>query len=120
MTEPLRQIVANAGEESSVILDKVSRGKGNYGYDAAKGEYTDMIKAGILDPTKVVRTAAQAGTRGRFGRRPRSARVKPWRVQNAASIAGLHMSSTWAPPKPWWRRCRRRTSRCRAAAAWVT
>ena len=89
MTEPLRQIVINAGQEGSVVLNKVRDGKGNYGFNAQTGEYTDMIKAGILDPTKVVRTAAQAGTRVRFGRRPRSARVKPSRVQNAASIAGL-------------------------------
>jgi len=57
MTEPLRQIVTNAGEEGSVVLNKVRDGKGNYGYNAQTGEYTDMIKAGILDPTKVVRTA---------------------------------------------------------------
>ncbi|MGK2927047.1 MAG: chaperonin GroEL, partial [Lysobacterales bacterium] len=86
MTEPLRQIVTNAGEEGSVVLNKVRDGKGNYGYNAQTGEYTDMIKAGILDPTKVVRTAAQAGTRVRFGRRPRSARVKPWRVQAGTRV----------------------------------
>jgi chaperonin GroEL len=71
MTEPLRQIVINAGEEGSVVLNKVSEGKGNFGYNAATGEYTDMIKAGILDPTKVVRTA----------------------LQNAASIAGLMITT---------------------------
>jgi chaperonin GroEL len=52
-----------------------------------------MIKASFLDPTKVVRTAAQAGTRVRFGRRPRSARVQPSRVQNAASIASLMITT---------------------------
>jgi len=57
---PLRQIVANAGEESSVILDKVKAGKGNYGFNAATGEYGDMIAMGILDPAKVTRTAIQA------------------------------------------------------------
>jgi chaperonin GroEL len=71
MTEPLRQIVINAGEEGSVVLNKVRDGKGNYGYNAQTGEYTDMIKAGILDPTKVVRTA----------------------LQNAASIAGLMITT---------------------------
>jgi len=71
MTEPLRQIVINAGEEGSVVLNKVAEGKGSYGYNAATGEYTDMIKAGILDPTKVVRSA----------------------LQNAASIAGLLLTT---------------------------
>ena len=71
LEEPLRQIVANAGEEASVVLNKVREGKGNYGYDAAAGEYTDMIEAGILDPTKVVRAA----------------------LQNAASIAGLMITT---------------------------
>jgi chaperonin GroEL (HSP60 family) len=52
-----------------------------------------MFEASILDPTKVVRTAAQARTRARFGRRPRSARVKPSRVQNASSIAGLMITT---------------------------
>ena len=59
-TTPLRQIVANAGEEASVILDKVKSGKGNYGFNAATGEYGDMIAMGILDPAKVTRTAIQA------------------------------------------------------------
>ena len=67
MEEPLRQIVANAGEEGSVVLNKVREGKGNFGYNAATGEYVDMIKTGILDPTKVTRSA----------------------LQNAASVAGL-------------------------------
>jgi chaperonin GroEL len=71
MTEPLRQIVANAGEEPSVVLNKVAEGKGNFGYNAATGEFVDMIKAGILDPTKVVRTA----------------------LQHAASIAGLMITT---------------------------
>jgi len=71
MQEPLRQIVTNAGEEGSVVLNKVRDGKGSFGYNAATGEYEDMIKAGILDPTKVVRTA----------------------LQNAASIAGLMITT---------------------------
>ena len=71
LEEPLRQIVANAGEEGSVILNKVLEGKGNYGYDAQTGEYADMIEAGILDPTKVVRAA----------------------LQNAASVAGLMITT---------------------------
>ncbi len=71
MQEPLRQIVTNAGEEGSVVLNKVRDGKGNYGYNAATGEYTDMIEAGILDPTKVVRSA----------------------LQNASSVAGLMITT---------------------------
>ena len=67
MEEPLRQICANAGDEESVILNKVEDGKDNFGYNAATGEYGDMLKMGILDPTKVTRSA----------------------LQNAASIAGL-------------------------------
>jgi len=57
---PLRQIVANAGEESSVVADKVKQGEGNFGFNAATGEYGDMLAMGILDPAKVVRTALQA------------------------------------------------------------
>ena len=60
VTAPLRQIVANAGEESSVVLDKVAGGSGNYGFNAASGEYGDMIDMGILDPAKVTRAAIQA------------------------------------------------------------
>ncbi len=67
LEEPLRQICANAGDEESVILNKVEEGKDNFGYNAATGEYGDMLKMGILDPTKVTRSA----------------------LQNAASIAGL-------------------------------
>jgi chaperonin GroEL len=67
MEEPLRQIVANAGDEQSVVLNEVMKGKGNYGYNAATAEYGDMVKFGILDPTKVTRSA----------------------LQNAASVAGL-------------------------------
>jgi len=57
---PLRQIAANAGEESSVIVAKVIDGKGSFGFNAANGEYGDMIEMGILDPAKVTRTALQA------------------------------------------------------------
>ncbi len=71
MEEPLRQIVANSGEEASVILAKVDDGEGNYGYNAATGDFGDMIEMGILDPTKVARTA----------------------LQNAASIAGLMVTT---------------------------
>ncbi|APZ42123.1 chaperonin GroEL [Acidihalobacter ferrooxydans] len=67
MEEPLRQIVANAGDEPSVVMNKVREGKGNYGYNAGSGEYGDMVEMGILDPTKVTRSA----------------------LQNAASVAGL-------------------------------
>jgi chaperonin GroEL len=71
MEEPLRQIVQNSGEEASVILAKVDAGEGNYGYNVATGEFGDMIQMGILDPTKVARTA----------------------LQNAASIAGLMVTT---------------------------
>jgi chaperonin GroEL len=71
MEAPLREIVANCGEEPSVVLNKVSEGTGNYGYNAATGEYGDMIAFGILDPTKVTRSA----------------------LQNAASIAGLMITT---------------------------
>ena len=60
METPLRQITANSGEEASVILDKIKEGKGNFGVNAATGEYGDMIEMGILDPAKVTRTALQA------------------------------------------------------------
>ena len=71
MEEPLRCIVANAGDEASVVLAKVDEGEGNFGYNAASGEYGDMIEMGILDPTKVTRSA----------------------LQNAASIAGLMITT---------------------------
>jgi chaperonin GroEL len=69
--EPLRQIVANAGGDPSVVLNAVAEGKGDYGYNAATGEYGDMIKEGILDPTKVTRFA----------------------LQNAASVSGLLLTT---------------------------
>ena len=71
MEEPLRQIVTNAGGEASVVLNAVAAGKGNYGYNAATDEYGDMIEMGILDPTKVTRTA----------------------LQNAGSVAGLMLTT---------------------------
>ncbi|MEN9848838.1 MAG: hypothetical protein RL368_1578 [Pseudomonadota bacterium] len=71
MEEPLRQIVANAGGEPSVVLNKVYENEGNYGYNAATEEYGDMVAMGILDPTKVTRSA----------------------LQNAASIAGLMITT---------------------------
>jgi len=60
MEGPLRQIVSNAGDEASVVLEKVRQGEGNFGYNAATGQYGDMIEMGILDPAKVTRTALQA------------------------------------------------------------
>jgi chaperonin GroEL len=68
---PLRVIVSNAGEEPSVVVAKVAKGKGNFGYNAATGEYVDMVENGVIDPTKVTRTA----------------------LQNAASIAGLLLTT---------------------------
>jgi chaperonin GroEL len=69
--EPLRWIASNAGAEGSIVLDKVKSGKGAFGFDAAKEEYGDLLKAGIIDPTKVVRTA----------------------LLNAASVAGLLLTT---------------------------
>jgi chaperonin GroEL len=69
--EPLRQIVANAGEDAAVVLADVKKGKGTYGYNAATGTYGDMLEMGILDPTKVTRLA----------------------LQNAASVAGLLLTT---------------------------
>ena len=69
--EPLRQIVQNAGVEPSVVVNNVEAGKGNYGYNAANETYGDMIEMGILDPTKVTRSA----------------------LQNAASVAGLMLTT---------------------------
>jgi len=62
LEEPLRQIVINAGEDGSVILNKVKEGKGDFGYDASTGEYGNLIKLGIIDPTKVTRAALQNAT----------------------------------------------------------
>jgi chaperonin GroEL len=69
--EPLRQIVSNAGEEASVVVDKVLQGQGNYGYNAANGTYGDLVEQGVLDPAKVTRTA----------------------LQNAASVASLILTT---------------------------
>ena len=69
--EPLRQIVANAGEDASVVLNAVALGEGNYGFNAATGEYGDMVAQGIIDPTKVTRLA----------------------LQNASSVAGLLLTT---------------------------
>ncbi|AOY00487.1 chaperonin GroEL [Jeongeupia sp. USM3] len=68
---PLRQIVANAGDEPSVVVNKVVEGTGNYGYNAATGEYGDLVEIGVLDPAKVTRSA----------------------LQNAASVAGLLLTT---------------------------
>ena len=69
--EPLRQIVSNAGEDAAVVLNRVKNGNSTYGYNAATGEYGDMIELGIIDPTKVTRLA----------------------LQNAASVAGLFLTT---------------------------
>ena len=71
LEEPLRQIVANAGADASVVLNQVASGEGDYGYDAALGEYGELVGKGIIDPTKVTRLA----------------------LQNAASVAGLLLTT---------------------------
>lgn len=68
---PLRQIVANAGDEPSVVINAVKNGEGNFGYNAASGEYGDMLEMGILDPAKVTRSA----------------------LEHAASVAGLMLTT---------------------------
>jgi len=68
---PLRQIVANAGDEPSVVINAVKAGEGNFGYNAATGEYGDMLEMGILDPAKVTRSA----------------------LEHAASVAGLMLTT---------------------------
>jgi chaperonin GroEL len=71
LEEPMRWIVANAGDEPSVVVNKIVEGKGNFGYNAQTGEYGDMVEMGVLDPTKVTRCA----------------------LQNAASVAGLILTT---------------------------
>jgi chaperonin GroEL len=71
LEEPIRQIANNAGVEGSIVVDKVRNGKGNFGYNAATDSYEDLVAAGVIDPTKVVRTA----------------------LQNAASVAGLMLTT---------------------------
>jgi chaperonin GroEL len=71
MEEPLRMIVANSGYEPSVVVNRVAEGKGNFGFNAQTGEYGDLVSMGVLDPTKVTRTA----------------------LQNAASVAGLMLTT---------------------------
>jgi chaperonin GroEL len=71
LTEPLRQIVKNAGQEGSVVLNKVLEGKGDYGYNAQSQTYENLLEAGVIDPTKVVRFA----------------------IQNAASVSGLMLTT---------------------------
>ena len=68
LEEPLRQIAANAGEEGSVIINKVREGKGDFGYNARTGEFTKLYEAGVIDPTKVARVALEnaAGVAGMF------------------------------------------------------
>jgi chaperonin GroEL len=68
---PLRMIAQNAGLEGAIVVDKVKNGKGAYGFNAATEEYEDLVKAGVIDPTKVVRTA----------------------LQNAASVASLLLTT---------------------------
>ena len=71
LEHPIRQIAANAGVEGSIVVDKVRNGKGAFGYNAQTDEYEDLVKAGVIDPTKVVRSA----------------------LQNASSIAGLLLTT---------------------------
>jgi len=71
LEEPLRQIATNAGTDGSIVVNKVKEGTGGFGFDAAKLEYTDLVKAGVIDPAKVVRTA----------------------IQNAASVSGLMLTT---------------------------
>ncbi|TPE55571.1 chaperonin GroEL [Maribrevibacterium harenarium] len=87
MEAPMRQIVTNAGDEASVVVDKVKQGEGNFGYNAATGEYGDMIEMGILDPAKVTRSALQA-----------AASVAGLMITTEAMIADLPKSDAPAMP----------------------
>jgi chaperonin GroEL len=71
LEEPLRQIVANAGEEGSIVVQKVREGKDNFGFNAQTSQYSDLVADGVIDPVKVVRSA----------------------LQNAASVAGLMLTT---------------------------
>ena len=71
LEDPLREIASNAGWDGSIVVEKVKEGKGNYGFDAARLEYGDLVESGIVDPTKVVRFA----------------------LQNAASVSGLLLTT---------------------------
>ena len=87
--EPLRTIVTNAGEEASVVVNNVLNGKGNYGYNAATGEYTDLVEQGVLDPTKVTRTALQ-----------NAASVASLLLTAEAAVVELAEDKPAAPPMP--------------------
>ena len=92
LEEPLRQIVSNAGNDASVILNDVVKGKGNYGYNAATEEYGDLVEMGIIDPTKVTRYA----------------------LQNAASVTGLLIQL-----RPWFQKHPRRMYQLHQCLIWV-
>jgi chaperonin GroEL len=89
LEEPIRQIVQNAGQEGSVVAEKVKEGKGAYGFDADKEEYTDMIEAGIIDPTKVVRLALK-----------NAASVSSLMITTEAAVAEKPKKEPPAPPPP--------------------
>jgi chaperonin GroEL len=74
MEEPLRQIAANCGDPADVVVAKVAEGTGNFGYNAATSEYADLVETGVIDPTKVTKTA----------------------LINAASVAGLLLTTDCA------------------------
>jgi len=86
---PLRQLVENAGVDASIVVQEVRNGKGAYGYDVAKGEYGDMIKAGIIDPTKVTRSALENATS-----------IAGLLLVTEAMIAEIPKKESAAPPMP--------------------
>ena len=86
---PLRQIVSNAGEEPSVIVNKVIDGKGSFGFNAATSEFGDMIEMGILDPAKVTRTALQA-----------AGSVAGMMITTEAMVTDVPKDDTPMPPMP--------------------
>ena len=93
---PLRTLADNAGQEGALIVQEVKKRKGNEGYNVATGDYEDLVKAGVVDPTKVTRSA----------------------LQNAASIAGLLLTTEASSPNLL-RRRRAAVAACLAAAAWA-
>jgi chaperonin GroEL len=78
LEEPMRQIVANAGQDPAIVIERVREGSGNFGYNAATNEYGDMVEMGVIDPTKVTRLA----------------------LQNAASIASLVLTTDCVIAEP--------------------
>jgi chaperonin GroEL len=99
LEEPIRWIAQNAGFDGSIVVEKVKKEKGNFGFDAQKEEYTDMVKAGIIDPTKVVRIALQNAasvssllltTEAMVAERPREKEKYPAMPSGGGGMEGMY------------------------------